>query len=119
MAFDLGGVIIERGAFENFIVEESFSSVKLAVEKFGRDNVFIISKAKQKYIDRNLTLLKEKGFITGTNLREENIYFVNEYEDKGELGKKLQLDYILDDSLKVAKIVKEAGFKAIVFGDHE
>ena len=46
MAFDLGGVIIERGAFENFIVEESFSSVKLAVEKFGRDNVFIISKAK-------------------------------------------------------------------------
>ena len=66
-----------------------------------------------------MTLLKEKGFITGTNLREENIYFVNEYEDKGELGKKLELDYILDDSLKVAKIVKEAGFKAIVFGDHE
>ena len=50
LAFDLGGVIIERGALENFLVEESDVSVKLAVQKFGPDNVFIISKAKEKYI---------------------------------------------------------------------
>ena len=34
-AFDLGGVIIERGALENFIVEESIMSIKLTVQKFG------------------------------------------------------------------------------------
>lgn len=43
---------------------------------------------------------------------------MDEYEDKGELGKKLQLDYIVDDSIKVAKIVIESGFKPILFGDH-
>ena len=51
-------------------MEESYSSVKLAVEKFGRDNVFIISKAKEKYIDRNLVLLREKDFISRTNFKE-------------------------------------------------
>lgn len=44
---------------------------------------------------------------------------MNEYEDKGILGKKLNLDYILDDSIKVAKIAVEAGFKPILFGDHD
>ncbi len=44
---------------------------------------------------------------------------MNEYEDKGELGKKLLIDYILDDSIKVAKVVIESGFKPILFGDHE
>lgn len=49
-------------------------------------------------------------------MKEENVYFVNEFEDKGVLGKQLGISYILDDSIKVAKIVVEAGFKAIVFG---
>ena len=53
-AFDLGGVIIERGAMENFLVEDSIISVKLTVQKFTPENVFIISKAKEKYIDRNI-----------------------------------------------------------------
>lgn len=56
-AFDLGGVIVERGAMENIITEESLPSVRLAVEKFGPDNVFIISKAKEKYVERNMELL--------------------------------------------------------------
>lgn len=43
---------------------------------------------------------------------------MDEYEDKGVLGKKLGIDYIVDDSIKVAKIVIEAGFKPILFGDH-
>jgi hypothetical protein len=46
IAFDLGGVMIEIGALENYLVEESIMSVKLTVEKFTSENVFIISKAK-------------------------------------------------------------------------
>ncbi len=34
-AFDLGGVIIERGAMENFLVQDSIVSVKLTVQKFS------------------------------------------------------------------------------------
>ena len=87
IAFDLGGVIIERGALENFMVEESYVSVKLAVQKFGSENVYIISKAKEKYIQRNLDLLKVNEFFEKTGLKIENVYFVNEFEDKGVLGK--------------------------------
>lgn len=57
IAFDLGGVMIERGALENYLIEESIVSVKLTVEKFDNENVFIISKAKEKYIARNIELL--------------------------------------------------------------
>ena len=46
IAFDLGGVIIERGALENYLVIDSIVSVKLAVMKFGSENVYIMSKAK-------------------------------------------------------------------------
>lgn len=35
IAFDLGGVIIERGALENYLVIDSIVSIKLTVEKFG------------------------------------------------------------------------------------
>ena len=48
-----------------------------------------------------------------------HVYFVNEYEDKGVLGKQLNLTHIVDDSLKVAKIAKECGFEPIIFGPHE
>ena len=110
MAFDLGGVIIERGALENFMVEESDVSVKLAVQKFGPNNVYIISKAKEKYIQRNLDLLNAHKFFEKTGLNPDHVHFVNEYEDKGVLGKQLNLTHIVDDSLKVAKIAKESGF---------
>jgi hypothetical protein len=46
IAFDLGGVIIERGALENYLVIDSIVSVKLTVMKFGSENVYIMSKAK-------------------------------------------------------------------------
>jgi len=47
------------------------------------------------------------------------MFFVNEYEDKAPLGVKLGLDYIVDDSIKVAKFVIESGFKPILFGEHD
>ncbi len=39
-----------------------------------------------------------------------NLYFVDQFEDKGVLGIQLGIKYIVDDSIKVAKISKEAGF---------
>ena len=80
IAFDLGGVIIERGAFENFLIPESDISVKLAVEKFGAENVFIISKAKEKYTQRNIDFLRSHSFFEKTKVKEENVHFVREYE---------------------------------------
>lgn len=69
IAFDLGGVIIRREAVENFLIPESDISVKLAVQKFGAENVFIISKAKDKYIQRNIDLLNNVKFFAATGLK--------------------------------------------------
>lgn len=44
------------------------------------------------------------------------MFFVNEYEDKGPIGVKLGIDYLVDDSIKVAKYVIESGFQPILFG---
>ena len=44
---------------------------------------------------------------------------MDEFEDKGVLGQKLGIDYILDDAVKVAKIAEKSGFKAILFGEHD
>ncbi len=41
--------------------------------------MFIISKAKDKYIERNIELLKKHDFFKQTGLLEENVYFVDEY----------------------------------------
>lgn len=70
IAFDLGGVIIHREALENFLIQESEMSVKLTVEKFKPENVFIISKAKEKYIQRNIDLLIKVNFFQTTGLRQ-------------------------------------------------
>ena len=35
------------------------------------------------------------------------------------MGKKLELSYILDDSVKVAKIAIQSGFTPILFGHHD
>lgn len=77
IAFDLGGVILHIEALDNFIVEESDVSVKLTVEKFGAENVYIISKAKDKYIQRNVELLVNQKFLEKTGLKQQNLYFVD------------------------------------------
>lgn len=119
IAFDLGGVILLREALQNHLIQESDISVKLAVQKFGADNVFIISKAKDKYQQRNLDLLHSVNFFQNTGLRAENIYFVDEYEDKAVKMKALGITYILDDAIKIAKDCAAKGLKPILFGDHD
>lgn len=59
---------------------------------------------------------KKNEFFKKTKFNQENMFFVNEYEDKGPIGVKLGIDYLVDDSIKVAKYVIESGFKPILFG---
>ncbi len=118
IAFDLGGVILLREALENHLMEESDMSVKLAIQKFGAENVFIISKAKDKYQQRNIDLLQSVNFFQNTGLRIQNVHFVDEYEDKAIKMKALGITYILDDSIKIAKDCTAQGLKPILFGNH-
>ena len=117
IAFDLYGVIINKNI--NGYMFESILSLKLAVQKYGRDNIFIISKAKDKYVELNKEYLNNIHFFDNTLINKENLIFCREYEDKAILCKKLNIDYMIDDSLKVAKFILDyQTTKPILFGSH-
>ena len=107
-AFDIGGVIVNIKT--ETIDDESVTSIKLVVEKYGNSNVFIISKAKDKYIKLNQERLENFKFYEKTGFLKENVYFCNEYSDKAKLCDNLNIDYMVDDSLKVIKFLNCKSF---------
>ena len=100
-AFDLRGVIVDKET--ETITEEAIMSVRHTVEKFGKDNVYIISKAKNRWIKANHERLAKCNFFKKTGMLNSNLYFCDEYEDKQKLCSKLSIDYMVDDSRKVLK----------------
>lgn len=100
-AFYLRGVIVDKDSGE--ISDEAITSIRLVVEKFGSENVYIISKAKSKWIDINRTRLKNRDFYRLTGTMEKNTYFVDNYEYKEKMCNKLGITYMIDDSIKVMK----------------
>ena len=114
IGFDIGGVIVDQKTREVFT--ESYMSIRLCIEKFKPENVYIVSKARNQWITSNKKLLTETDFYNTTGLLEENVYFVNEYEDKATMCEKLQLDYLVDDSVKVIKFLLKTNTTGIWFG---
>lgn len=113
IGFDIGGVIVDAKTRELFT--ESYRTIKLCIEKYKPENVYIISKAKSHWIDITKKMLEETNFYKLTNFLEENIYFVNEYGDKAVLCGKLQLNYFVDDSIKVIKFLLDTNTIGIWF----
>lgn len=114
IGFDIGGVIVDQKTREVF--PECYMSIKLCIEKFRPDNIFIVSKARNKWVDENKKMLKESNFYSLTGFLETNVYFVDEYKDKATMCEKLQLDYLVDDSVKVIKFLLETNTIGIWFG---
>jgi len=82
-ALDLRGVIVDKET--ETITEEAIMSVRHVVEKFGKDNVYIISKAKNRWIKANHERLAKCNFFEETGMEKSNLYFCDEYEDKKKL----------------------------------
>ena len=110
-AFDLRGVIVDKES--ETIMEDAINSVKLTVEKFTTSNIYIISKAKDKWIKINRERLKDTNFFERTGMLKTNLYFVDEYDDKEKMCKKLGIDYMIDDSVKVLRYLT---CKSFLFG---
>lgn len=103
-AFDLRGVIVNKDDCK--ISDETIKTINMTVQKFKPENVYIISKAKEKWIEINKKRLADIDFFNRTGMIKENVYFVDEYEDKGILCKKLGIDYMIDDSVKVLRYLE-------------
>ena len=75
VAFDIGGVIVNK--ISRVPYNESLISIKLYVEKLKPINVYILSKAKNKWITNNLELFDKIDFYNKTGIIPKNVIFLN------------------------------------------
>ena len=61
--------------------DNAFEIIKMIVNKYTSDNVFIVSKARQETSQFILSWLDRHNFYNLTGF-SENIYFVKDYADK-------------------------------------
>ena len=106
IGFDIGGVIVDTSTREPF--EGALVTIKLAIEKFGKENIFIISKAKYEWIKSNLELFEKLNFYEVTGVKKDHVHFVDEFEDKKDKCTKLGVTYMIDDEIKVVKFCSES-----------
>ena len=104
-AFDVGGVLIDKDT--HLFIDDAITSFILVIQKFRKENVFIISKTGETYKQQTLDIFDKNNFWTKTNFLRENLYFVEEYADKAILCKRLSIDYMVDDNTKVLKFIEK------------
>ena len=103
IAFDVGGVLFEDVTFE--LSAEAVMSLRLVIEKFNRENVYIISKAGPKYQRIIMERLISCSFFEATSLKPEHVHFVLEYVEKKWKCEELGINYMVDDHIKVVRYV--------------
>lgn len=116
VAFDIGGVIVNKVSRVPY--EDSLMSIRLFVEKLKPENVYILSKAKDKWIKSNLELFERINFYEQTGITRNNVIFVDEYIDKQKVCANLSIDYMIDDSIKVIRFLQNIDTTPIWFGNH-
>lgn len=90
------GLIENDKPFDN-----CYSVIKFFKNKFGIENIYIISKAKKEMRIKISEWLLKNNFFEETNFLQDHFIFCNEYDDKTELVKKLKINIFIDDHIKV------------------
>ena len=78
-----------------------YSVIKFFKNKFGIENIYVISKAKKEMRIKISEWLLKNNFFEETNFLQDHVIFCNEYDDKTELVKKLKINIFIDDHIKV------------------
>ncbi|MDO8530229.1 MAG: hypothetical protein Q7S10_02375 [bacterium] len=115
IGFDIGGPIIDMANdwgqdassqydLSNYLetpaVPGAFAAVRQLVEKFGSENVFLLSVRRLDSRDKTLHWLDQHGFFEQTKVRRENVHFCLKRSEKGIIGEQLGFDIYVDDKLE-------------------
>ncbi len=114
IGIDIGGVIIAQDTdepdlfFSNDFLRaktfpDCFETIKLLIEKFGKENVFIISKCGEKVQRKSRDWLEHNQFFSSTGFLPGHIHFCLERHEKAGLAERLQLNIFIDDRYTVLK----------------
>ncbi len=78
-----------------------FSAVRSIVEHFGRENVFIVSRAGQRRSEESTRWLRQVRFFERTGCKESNVFYVRLREQKRIVAEMLGLTHFVDDRWSV------------------
>ena len=81
--------------------DNAFEIIKMIVNKYTSDNVFIVSKARQETSQFILSWLDHHNFYNLTGFSKENIYFVKDYADKRTIVDRLKINILSMIQLKL------------------
>ena len=114
LGIDVGGVIIDRindktdTSFfgNNYLATtacpDAFESIsKLTRVTFGIDNVYLVSKAREKTERRTREWLEHHRFYEITGIKPENVHVCKERDGKAPICKDLGITHFIDDRLEV------------------
>ena len=80
---------------------DCISTINFLKNKFGSDNIYIISKAKTEMSDKILNWLDKINFYKRTSFLKNNVIFCENYSDKALIVEKLKINIFIDDHIKV------------------
>lgn len=97
-------------------IPDSFSIIKMIIHKYKKQNVLIISKAKQEMQEKILDWLESHKFYQTTGFDSNNLFFVDNYEDKRTIIIEKSINVFVDDTYKVIKSIMDLdSLKYIIF----
>jgi hypothetical protein len=79
------------------LVADSLRGLKILVDRYGKENVFIVSRVDREAVEINKLLIKLNGICEKTGLLEANIVFVERLGDKVEVCENLGIFMHIDD----------------------
>jgi uncharacterized HAD superfamily protein len=112
IGIDIGGVIIAQDTdepdlffSEDFLrakpFPDCFETIRRLIEKFGSENVFIISKCGEKVQRKSRQWLTHNHFFSITGFVPEHIHFCLERHEKAGIAENLELNIFIDDRYTV------------------
>jgi len=87
--------------------KDCYSVIRFLKNKYGTENIYIISKAKEIMINKIKNWLNKNNFFEETGLLSVNLIFCENYDDKAKIVKNHKINIFIDDHLKVIKSLSE------------
>ena len=82
-------------------VENAFESIKKLVDKYGKENIYLVSKCGESTQKKTLLWLEHTRFFEITGMHESNVYFCEERWQKSLICDEHGINIFIDDRYSV------------------
>ncbi|MBN2610188.1 MAG: hypothetical protein JXB00_01385 [Bacteroidales bacterium] len=97
----------------------AFNGIKKLIMKFGREHVFIISKAGKKMQHRTEAWMEAHDFFNQTTINPAHVIFCNTRADKKLHCQMLGVTHFIDDRIHVMQLLNGTVPNLFLFGEKQ